>query len=79
MTAGVPSALAELAFVTNPPEADLLARPDVQAAEGRAVARGIVRYLTTKDPGSGFVTPYPREEPAGPGGGSTGCTDPPLQ
>jgi N-acetylmuramoyl-L-alanine amidase len=79
MTAGVPSALAELAFVTNPPEADLLARPDVQAAEGRAVARGIVRYLTTKDPGSGFVTPHARTEPAGPGGGSSGCTDPPLQ
>jgi N-acetylmuramoyl-L-alanine amidase len=78
MTAGVPSALAELAFVTNPPEADLLARPEVQAVEGRAVARGIVRYLTTKDPGSGFVTPYDRTEPAGPGGGSSGCTDPPL-
>jgi N-acetylmuramoyl-L-alanine amidase len=77
-TAGIPAALSELAFVSNPPEADLLARPDVQAVEGHAVARGIVRYLTTKDPGSGFVTPYPREEPAGPGGGSGGCTDPPL-
>jgi hypothetical protein len=50
----------------------------VQAVEGQAVARGIVRYLTTKDPGSGFVTPYDRTEPAGPGGGSSGCTDPPL-
>lgn len=72
------SVLAELAFVTDPAEATVLARPDVQKAEGQAVARGIVRWLTTKDPGSGFVTPYPRTEPAGPGGGAGGCTDPPL-
>jgi N-acetylmuramoyl-L-alanine amidase len=77
-TAGVPASLAELAFLSNPPEADLVARPDVQQAEGEAVARGILRFLTTQDPGSGYVTPYPREEPAGPGGGSSGCTDPPL-
>jgi N-acetylmuramoyl-L-alanine amidase len=77
-TAGVPSALAELAYVSNPPEADLLARPDVQQVEGEAVARAILRYLTTPDPGSGYVEPYPRQEPAGPGGGSSGCTDPPL-
>ena len=29
-------------------------------------------------PASGFVEPYPRTEPAGPGGGATGCVDPPL-
>jgi N-acetylmuramoyl-L-alanine amidase len=78
MTAGVPASLAELAFISNPPEADLLARPDVQEVEGRAVARAIIRYLTTQEPGSGYVEPYPREEPAGPGGGSSGCVDPPL-
>jgi N-acetylmuramoyl-L-alanine amidase len=76
-SAGVPSVLAELAFV-NAAEADLLARPDVQRAEGEAVARGIVRFLTTDDPGSGYVTPYPRETPAGGGGGAQGCVDPPL-
>ena len=75
-SAGVPASLAELAFLSNPPEADLLARPDVQQAEGEAVARGIIRYLTTRDPGSGFTEPYPREEPAGPGGGSRGCVEP---
>ena len=58
-TAGVPSVIAELAFISNGPEADLLARPDVQQAEGQAVARGILRWLRTKDPGSGYVTPYP--------------------
>lgn len=77
-TQGVPASLAELAFISNPPEAELLARADVQKVEGEAVARGIVRYLTTRDPGSGFTTPYPRTTPAGPGGGSTNCVDPTL-
>ena len=76
-TAGTPSALAELAFVSDPPEADLLARPDVQKVEGEAVARGILRFLRTQDPGSGYVTPIPRNTPAG-GGGAEGCVDPPL-
>lgn len=77
-TQGVTSALAELAFVSNPPEAELLARPDVQQVEGDAVARGILRFLTTRDPGSGFVEPYPRTSPAGGGGGASNCDDPPL-
>lgn len=77
-THGTPTALAELAFVSNPPEEALLSRADVQLVEGEAVARGIVRFLTTKEPGSGFTTPYPRTEPAGGGGGSAGCVDPPL-
>jgi N-acetylmuramoyl-L-alanine amidase len=59
----VVSVLAELAYVSNQAEADLLARPDVQKVEGDAVARGILRYLTTDDPGSGFTIPYPRVDP----------------
>jgi hypothetical protein len=71
--------LAELGFISNPPEADLYARPDVQKVEGEAVARGILRYLTTADPGSGYTEPYPRETPAGPGGGrGTSCRDPAI-
>ncbi|MEO6121876.1 MAG: N-acetylmuramoyl-L-alanine amidase [Acidimicrobiales bacterium] len=77
-TQGVPAVLAELAFVSNPAEADLLSRPDVQKVEGEAVARGILRFLDTADGGSGFVEPYPRSSPAGGGGGSSGCVDPPL-
>jgi N-acetylmuramoyl-L-alanine amidase len=77
-TQGTPASLAELAFISNPPEAELLTRPDVQQVEGEAVARGIVRFLTTKDPGSGFTEPYPRTTPAGPGGGTRNCVDPPL-
>lgn len=78
LTKGVPASLVELAFISNPSEEALLSRADVQQAEGEAVARGIVRYLTTDDPGSGFVTPYPRSSPAGSGGGRSNCVDPPL-
>jgi N-acetylmuramoyl-L-alanine amidase len=77
-TAGTPAVLAEAAFLTNGPEEALLRTPAVQEAEGQAVARAVVRFVTTSDPGSGFVTPYPRTEPAGPGGGAQGCVDPPL-
>jgi N-acetylmuramoyl-L-alanine amidase len=73
---GVVGSLAELAFVSNPSEEALLQRDDVRRAEAAAVARGIVRFLRTNDPGSGFTEPYPRTEPAGGGGGTEGCIDP---
>jgi N-acetylmuramoyl-L-alanine amidase len=73
---GVVGTLAELAFITNPTEETLLSRDDVRRVEAAAVARGIVRFLRTNDPGSGFIEPYPRTEPAGGGGGSQGCVDP---
>ena len=77
-TQGTPASLAELGFISNPPEEALYRRADVQKVEGEAVARAILRFLTTRDPGSGFVEPYPRESPAGSGGGSSNCLDPPL-
>ncbi|MGH9264892.1 MAG: N-acetylmuramoyl-L-alanine amidase family protein [Acidimicrobiales bacterium] len=78
--APVVSVLAELAFISNPAEAQLIARPDVQKVEGQAVARGISRYLTTNDLGSGFVEPYPRiDPPSTPGPGTRrACRDPQL-
>lgn len=75
---GVPSVLAELAFVTNPEEEALLRTEEARKAEGVAVARGILRYLRGDQPGDVFTEPYPRESPAGSGGGATGCVDPPL-
>ena len=80
---GVAAALAELAFLSNPAEAALLADPEVQRVEGEAVARGIVRFLTTSDPGSGYVEggpmpPRPRTGPRGGGGGEDPCDDPVL-
>ena len=55
------------------------ADPAFQAVEAQALTDAIVRFVSTPDPGSGFVEPYPRTEPAGPGGGATGCEDPPLR
>lgn len=78
-TQGTPATLAELGFISNPPEEALYAKPEVQQVEGEAVAKGIIRFLTTKDAGSGFVEPYPRETPAGGGGGASNCVDPPLE
>jgi N-acetylmuramoyl-L-alanine amidase len=77
-TQGTPAALAELGFITNPPEEALYSRADVQKVEGDAVASGILRFLRSNDPGSGFVEPYPREQPAGGGGGADNCQDPAL-
>ncbi len=79
MPGSVVSVLAELAFISNPAEAELLARPDVQRVEGQALARGILRYLTTNDPGSGFVEPYPRiDPPRNPNAPEPVCRDPQL-
>ena len=68
---GIAAALAELAFISNPAEADLLADPEVQRVEGEAVARGIIRFLTTADEGSGYregghAPQRPRTGTAGP-------------
>jgi N-acetylmuramoyl-L-alanine amidase len=77
--APVVAVLAEFAFMSNPAEAALLARPDVQKVEGEALARAILRYLHTPDPGSGYTEPYPRPTPPrGPGGPPPPCTDPAL-
>lgn len=77
-TNGIPGVLSEAAFVTNPNEAQLLRTIEFQRLEADAIARAIVRFFNTKDPGSGFVDAYPRQSPAGSGGGNQGCTDPPL-
>jgi N-acetylmuramoyl-L-alanine amidase len=78
LAAGVPTVLSEAAFITNPPEEALLRTAEFRHAEAVAIATAITRFVSTPDPGSGFVTPYPREEPAGGGGGPEGCVDPPL-
>jgi len=75
---GTPAALIEGAYISNPPEEALLQRKDTQKAEGEAVARGILRFLATRDPGSGFLPAFTSTVPAGDGGGAKGCTDPAL-
>lgn len=81
---GIAAALAELAFISNPAEAELLADPEVQRVEGEAVARGIIRFLTTADAGSGYVDgghmpPRPRTgAPRGDRNDWSDCDDPEL-
>ncbi|HUR49667.1 MAG TPA: N-acetylmuramoyl-L-alanine amidase [Acidimicrobiales bacterium] len=77
-TNGIPGVLSEAAFVSNPDEAKLLRTVEFQRLEADAMARAIVRFFNTRDPGSGFVDAYPRQSPAGSGGGNKGCVDPPL-
>lgn len=73
----VVSVLSEAAFISNPAEAEILTRADVQQAEGRAIARALLRYLNSGDPGSGFTEPYPRPDPPG-GGAPPPCRESPL-
>jgi N-acetylmuramoyl-L-alanine amidase len=77
----VPAVISEGLFLSSSmAEAELLARADVQQGNGEAIARAIWRYLSTEDPGSGFVDPIPRHlgSPNG-GGGGTPCDDHPLE
>ncbi len=75
----VPSVLAELAYLGNPKEAALLATDDYADAMAAALADGIERYLTTQDPGSGFVEQARSFSPSGDTGGEEGCIDPVLE
>jgi N-acetylmuramoyl-L-alanine amidase len=77
-TQGTPAALVEVGFVSHESEERLYARPAVQQAVGEAVARGIVRFLTTADPGRGFVDPPDQADDNRPGGGTENCQDRPL-
>lgn len=77
-TAGVSAVLSEAAFISNPPEAELLATPEFRAAEAQAIADSVVRFTQTQDSGSGYSEPYARTSPAGPGGGTNNCEDPGL-
>jgi len=77
-TQGTPTALLEVGFMSHEAEERLYARPAVQQAVGEAVARGVVRFLTTTDPGRGFVDPPRLADDDRPGGGTENCQDPPL-
>jgi N-acetylmuramoyl-L-alanine amidase len=77
LSAGVPAVVVEALYLSNESEEALLRDPDVLEAQADAIVRAITRYLTTDDPGSGFVEPYPREDP--PSGPVVTCDDPPLE
>lgn len=71
----VTSVITEALYMSNPPESRLMADPEVKAAEAAALARGIHRYLTTDDPGSGFRRSFVDPAMTGTGTG-VGCVDP---
>lgn len=77
-SAGVPAVLVRPAFLTNPAEEALLRTDVFRALEATALARGILRYLTSDDAGSGYTGPSTRPDTANGSGGFT-CVDPPLQ
>ena len=78
-TQGTPTTLLEVGFLSRKAEERLYARPDVQKAVGQATARGVLRFLTTADPGTGYVTPPQLADDHGLGGGTEGCQDPRLE
>ena len=77
--AGVASALTELALLSHPDEAELLAQAEVQRALSLAVARGVDRYFRTKETGSGYVKADSGYDPGPEGTGTADCTDPVLE
>lgn len=74
LTRGIPTAIIEGLYLSNPPEAQLIALSAVQKAEGQAIARAINRFLTTTDSGSGFKKPFYDPHTTGTGT-ARGCVD----
>ncbi len=75
---GVPSVLSESAYLSNPAEEALLDTEGFRESEATAIANAIIRFVTTDDPGSGFLPPLESSSDPGGGGGTGGCQDPPL-
>jgi N-acetylmuramoyl-L-alanine amidase len=78
-TAGVPAALLEIAYLSNPREAALVATDAFREDSAVAIARAITRYFTTDDPGAGFSAPRGAGPPTTPTGGTSGCIEPPYE
>jgi N-acetylmuramoyl-L-alanine amidase len=71
-----PFVISESLYISSRHEEALAARADVRTGLGRAIADALVAFTQTKDPGSGWVTPYSR--PPDPAAGDTPpCIDPP--
>ena len=79
-SAGVTAALVEAAYLSNPPEAELLARDDVRQAEAEALATALLRFhLGEAAADTAFSTAPPSTGASGTSGGTAdGCEDPPL-
>ncbi len=74
---GVPTVIAEGAYIANPSEAALLQTPAFQQAYAEAVYRALVRFVTTDDPGDApSFDPEVWDGFAGSGGAKDDCTIP---
>jgi N-acetylmuramoyl-L-alanine amidase len=74
----VPAVILEAAYMSGDAEAQLMLGDEFRAAEADAIAHGIERFLTTADPGGGYLDGFTL-------GGSArsfdldDCDDPPLE
>ena len=73
-----PAALVELAYLSNPSEALVLATGEYRQAAAVGLANAIIRYLESDDPGSGFIDEKRLFDPSAETGGVEGCVDPDL-
>lgn len=76
----VPAVLAELLYLTNPAEDELLNDPAFVAAEADAVADAIIDYFSGPDIGTadGYVDDQYYDQPTGGGGRRENCVEPDL-
>ena len=73
-----PAVLAEMAFLGNQAEVELMKTGQLQAAEAEAIEAAVIRWFTTADPGSGFIEPSFGLRSSGGGGGLSSCVEPDL-
>lgn len=73
------NALVELGYLANPAEATLFETEEYLEAVATALADGIERYLTSPDPGSGYVDAPRVFNPSDETGGAEGCVGPVLE
>ncbi len=76
----VTSVLAEIAYISNRSEAELMSTRQAQDEVAAAIARAFARWVNTTDPGGGY-TDNPIFRGYGPSGAgfTEGCVDPPLK
>jgi len=78
-TAGVPATLLEIAYLSNPTEAALVATEAFREESAAAIAHAIERYFNTDDQGAGFSGSRGAGPPTTPTGGTAGCVEPPYE
>ncbi len=76
-TPDVPSVITEAGYLSNATEAELFVDNDFQWDHGKAIARALIRWDTTRDAGTGLLEDFVDGSSSGTGG-FDGCEDPSL-